>query len=149
MAKKAGFSCVLFRGEAGAIATTEAGNTATVTMNLSADSIDVTTRAAKGWRQYIQGLKNGSVDITIYYDTEDDTYTAFNSAFLGGTAISLFISDGEGNGLDGDFIVSGYTQNEPLEDKVSIDITVNLTDIGGRNQPTVITDGSGTKPTAA
>lgn len=149
MAKKAGFSCILYRGEAGAIATTEAGNTANVTMNLSADTIDVTTRAAKGWRQYIQGLKNGSVDITIYYDTEDDSYTAFNTAFLNGTAISLFISDGEGNGVDADFVVTGYTQSEPLEDKVSIDITVNMSDLGGRTGPNVITDGSGTKPEAA
>lgn len=149
MAKKAGFNCILYRGTAGQIATEEAGNTANVTMNLSADQIDVTTRDAKGWRTFIQGLKNGTVDITIYYDTEDETYTDFNAAFLQGTAVSLFFSDGAGNGLDGDFVVTGYTQNEPLDDKVSIDITVNFTDIAGRSAPHVITNGSGTKPEAA
>lgn len=133
MPKLAGFSCKMFRGTAGAeTPETEMTNVTDVTINLSAAQISATTRATAGWEAFIQGLKTGSVDFSMMYDADDADYQALHTAFMSGTAMSFFFSDGEGNGLVGDYVITNFSESQPLNDAVSISVSLSVTDSAGR-----------------
>lgn len=124
---KIGLDARLFRGEAGTTAETEVENVKDVTVNLESGEADVTTRKTKGWRASKATLKDASIEFGILYDTEDEDFRAFQAAYFGNTPIALFVSDGEGNGLDADFTITNFTQEQPLEDAISVSVTAKPT----------------------
>ena len=91
MSIRLGMQAKLYHGAAGATATTELSNVKDVTLNLETGESDVTTRASNGWRATIATLKNGSVEFTLIWDTEDAGFTAIKNAYFNNTAIALAV----------------------------------------------------------
>lgn len=128
MSVRLGLNAKLYYGTAGAKAATELTNTKDVTLNLEKGEADVTTRASNGWRSMIGTLKDGSVEFEMNWDTEDAGFVAIKNAFFDDTAIALFVADGaNGSGLDADFTVTKFTRNEPLEEALTVSVTVKPT----------------------
>lgn len=127
MAYKLGLDAKLFHGEAGTTATNEMTNVKDVTLNLESGDADITTRAAKGWRISAATLKEASLEFEMVWDTSDDGFKAVKNAFFNNTAIALFASDGDGNGLDADFVVSSFSRSEPLEEALTVSVTCKPT----------------------
>ena len=123
MAYKLGLDAKLFHGPAGATATGEMSNCKDVTLNMETGEADITTRAAKGWRITAATLKEASVEFEMIWDTADAGFNAIQQAYFGNTALSLFVSDGEGNGLDADFVVTSFSRSEPLEEALKVSVT--------------------------
>lgn len=128
---KLGLDCKLMRGTAGATATTEMKNVKNVTLNLEKAEADITTRAASGWRVYAGTLKEASIEFEMLYDTEDEDFTTILNAFLNGTALSMFVSDGSGSGLDCDVVITNCGQDQQLEEGVNVNVTARPTITGG------------------
>jgi hypothetical protein len=128
MAAITGLNCKLFRGEAGATATELVENVKDITLNLEQGEAESTTRKSNGWKTYIPTIKEASVEFQINYDTEDEDFGAFSSAFLTNAPIALFITDGGGMGLDADFHITSFSLEQPLEDVVTVSITAKPTD---------------------
>jgi hypothetical protein len=127
MAIVLGLDAKLFRGEAGATAKTLVEKIKDVTLTLESGEADVTTRATKGWRASAATLKDASLEFELQYDTEDEDYQAFAAAYFGNTPIALFVSDGNGVGLDADFSVLSFTINQPLEEAMSVSVSAKPT----------------------
>ena len=129
MAIKLGLDAKLFRGTAGTQGTIEVTNVKDVSLSLESGEADVTTRKAKGWKLSVATLKEASLEITILYDTEDEDFLAFKTAYFTNTPLSLFVTDGDttAHGLDGDFSVTGFTVDQPLEEAVTVKITAKPT----------------------
>jgi len=128
MSIRLGMQAKLYYGAAGATATTELTNVKDVTLNLEKSEADVTTRASNGWRATVATLKNGSVEFSMSWDTEDAGFTAIKNAYFNDEAIALAVLDGEGgSGLDADFSVTNFTRNEPLEEAITVNVTVKPT----------------------
>jgi len=127
MAIVLGMDCVLYRGTAGSTADTEMSNVQDVTLNLECSESDVTTRGNSGWTATVATLKNGSVDFTMVWDTDDTDFTAIQSAWFNKTAIALFVADSNGTGLDADFTVTNFKRNEPLTEAVTVNVTAKPT----------------------
>jgi len=127
MAVILGLDAVLFRGTAGQTAATEVKNIKDVTVNLESSEADVTTRATKGWKASKAALKEASLEFTILYDTEDADFNAFHEAYFSNEPIALFVSDGNGHGLDADFSILSFTMEQPLEEAVSVSVTAKPT----------------------
>ena len=127
MAYKLGLDAKLFHGAAGSTATNEMTNVKDVTLNLESGDADITTRAAKGWRISAATLKEASLEFEMVWDTSDDGFKAVKNAFFNNTAIALFASDGDGNGLDADFVVSSFSRSEPLEEALTVSVTCKPT----------------------
>ena len=49
------------------------------------------------------------------------------NAYFTNTAIALFASDGDGNGLDADFVVTSFSRSEPLEEALTVSVTCKPT----------------------
>ena len=52
---------------------------------------------------------------------------ALKNAYFNNSAIALFASDGEGNGLDADFVVTSFSRQEPLEEALTVSVTCKPT----------------------
>lgn len=127
MAIVLGLNAKLLRGEAGTTATEVVENVKDLTLSLESGEADVTTRATQGWKAYAATLKEGSVEFGILYDTDDEDYNAFAEAYFSNTPIALFITDGNGNGLDADFVITGFSIEQPLEEATSVSVTAKPT----------------------
>ena len=72
-------------------------------------------------------LKEASVEFEMIWDTADSGFTAIQQAYFGNSALSLFVSDGDGNGLDADFVVTSFSRSEPLEEALKVSVTCKPT----------------------
>ena len=127
MAVVLGLDAVLLRGPAGSTGSTEVKNVKDLTLNLESGEADVTTRATSGWKASIATLKEASLEFGILYDTEDADFTAFRDAYFSNTALALFVTDGNGSGLDADWSITGFSVEQPLEEAVTVSVTAKPT----------------------
>ena len=135
-----GLDAKLLRGTAGSTGTTEVTNVKDLTLNLESGDADVTTRATRGWKASVATLKEASLEFKMLYDTDDADFQAFQAAFFGNTAISLFVTDGAGGGLDADWSITAFSIEQSLEEAVSVSVTAKPT--ASERAPTWVT-GSG------
>jgi predicted secreted protein len=128
MAIKLGMNAKLYHGAAGSKATNVIGNVKDVTLNLETGEADVTTRGNQGWRAKVATLKDGSVEFEMVWDTADTAFTAIQQAWFNATPIAFLILDGEnGQGLDADFVVTNFSRKEPLEEAITVSVTIKPT----------------------
>lgn len=127
MAIVLGLDAKLLRGIAGATGATEVKNVKDLTLNLESGEADVTTRATQGWKASVATLKEASLEFGILYDTEDADFTAFQAAYFGNTPIALFVTDGNGSGLDADWSITGFSMEQNLEEAVMVSVTAKPT----------------------
>lgn len=127
MAIVLGLDAKLLRGAAGSTAATEVTNVKDLTLNLESGDADVTTRATKGWKATVATLKEASLEFSMLYDTENADFTAFQAAYFGNTPIALFVTDGNGSGLDADWSITGFSMEQNLEEAVTVSVTAKPT----------------------
>jgi predicted secreted protein len=118
----------MYHGVAGATATSEMKNVKDVTLNLEKGEADVTTRGNQGWRATVGTLKDGSVEFEMVWDNTDSGFSAIKNAYFNNESLALLILDAEdGEGLDADFSVTNFSRNEPLEEAITVSVTVKPT----------------------
>ena len=127
MAVVLGLDAILMRGTAGQTAATEVKNVKDLTLSMESGEADVTTRATSGWKASIATLKEASLEFGILYDTEDADFTAFRDAYFGNTPLALFVTDGNGSGLDADWSITGFSVEQPLEEALTVSVTATPT----------------------
>jgi len=135
MGKKIGLDCKLYYNAAGNENPivpgnwTELTNCRDVTLNLEKGEADVTTRGNSGWRATAGTIKDGSIEFEMVWDTTDAGFTAIKDAYFNGTAIGLLALDGGvsvsgSQGLAAEMEVTNFTRNEPLEEAVTVSVTL-------------------------
>ena len=127
MAVVLGLDAVLYRGTAGSQAATEVTNVKDLSINLESGEADVTTRATEGWKASVATLKEASLEFGVLYDTADADFNAFQSAYFSNTPLALFITDGNGSGLDADFSITGFDLTQNLEEAMTVSVKAKPT----------------------
>lgn len=120
----------LFHGPGGTtgIPTNELDNVSDVTITLDAAEADVTTRANKGFRATVPGLKECSIEFTMMYKPSDVGFKAIREAWYSGETIHLAaLTSATGEGPVGDFSITGFSRSELLE-AIKYDVTAKLTE---------------------
>lgn len=121
----------LFHGPGGStgVPKTELDNISDVTLTLDAAEADVTTRANKGFRAIVSGLKECSIEFTMMYKPSDPGFRAVRQAWYTGDPIHLAaLTSATGEGPVGDFSVTGFSRSEPLEEAITYEVTCKLTE---------------------
>jgi hypothetical protein len=77
-------------------------------------------------------LKDASLEFEMVWDTEDDDFTAIRNAFLNNTPVEMAVLDGAHNvvgsqGLRASFMVTSFTRNEPLEEAITVSVSMKVT----------------------
>lgn len=128
MARVLGMNAKAYIGTAGADPTTLLTNVKDVTINLSTEEADVTTRANDGWKQTMATLKDGSVEFEMVWDTADSNFSSIATAWEDATEISAAFLDGvtggTGTGLFSDFTVTNFSRNESLTEALTVSVTL-------------------------
>ncbi len=106
----------------------EIDNVRDLTLNLEKGEADVSTRAG-GWKLTLPALKDGSLEFEMMWDTSDAAFTALQEAWNNGTEIALAAMDGDiesagSEGLASNFSVMSFNRSEPLEEGVTVSVTV-------------------------
>lgn len=128
-----GLNGVLYRDAVGTDpATTVVTNVRDVTLTNTSVRADTTSRASDLFKSEKVIILESVLTFEMLDDLndEDGAITAFRTAFLAKAALSVFPTDGEagtGEGINGDWNITGFTRNEPLEDVVtySVEATPN------------------------
>ena len=107
----------------------EISNVRDLTLSLETGEADVTTRANNGWRATLATLKDGSIEFEMMWETADSAFTAIQDAYMNGTEIALAAMDGDisasgSEGLASNFSVTAFSRSEPLEEGVTVSVTV-------------------------
>jgi len=110
----------------------EVGNLRDVTLNMEKDDADATTRANDGWSASVGTLKSGSIDgqLTVKR-TADEHFEAFRDSYFNSTPIELLVLNGPIDevgvrGLRGTFEAMSFTENQPMGDIQTADVTLNI-----------------------
>ena len=111
---------------------TELANVKNVTLGLQKGEADVTTRANNGWKASVGTLKEGNIEFEMVWDTEDAGFEAVSAAYFGDTAIGIAAMDGDiteagRQGLWADMAVIDFSREEPLEEALSVKVTLRPT----------------------
>jgi len=142
-----GMSCKLYFGDAAltlidplnvtdGVTWTELTNCKDVSLNLEKGEADITTRANNGWRATVGTLKDGGIEFEAIWKPGDAGFDALMAAWANGTEISMMALDGPygtagSKGLTGNFTVTSFSRTEPLEEAVTVSVTIkpsSLTD---------------------
>lgn len=100
-----------------------------LTLNLDKDETDVTTRASGGFKEFVDGLIDASIEFSMLWDTSNADFTAIRQAYFAKTAIEFLVLDGlvattGSQGLRVTCMVKSFTRNETLGEALMVDVTV-------------------------
>jgi predicted secreted protein len=99
---------------------------------ITADSLDITTFDSSCLREFIAGLRSGTIDISGFYDPYDTTgQKAMLTAMLAGTTLETtqqpkILWDAT-NGLSADAIVTSLTIDAAVDGLVNFSASLQLT----------------------
>ncbi len=110
----------------------ELKNVKDVTLNMEKGEADVTTRGNAGWRATVGTLKEGSLEFEMVWDTEDEGFAALQAAWFGDTPVEMAVMDGPiatsgSQGLRATMSVISFSRKEPLEEAMSVSVSVKPT----------------------
>lgn len=123
MAKVAGCDVLVKVSKTDGTYTTIGGQTS-ATLNRSADTIDVTDKTNNGYKEYMAGLKEWSVDFDGFLVTEDDGIDILDECFENRTVVYLEIAFG-GNTYTGSGYIVDYPIEFPLDSAVSYSLSIS------------------------
>ena len=63
----------------------------------------------------------------MVWDPNDAGFAAIKTAYFSAEPLALFVSDGNENGLDADFVVTSFSRSEPLEEALTVSVTCKPT----------------------
>ena len=128
-----GMNAKIYQGAAGAPigSLTEMSNVKDVTLTLEAGEADITTRANSGWRATAATLRECNLEFEMLWKTGDAGFEAIKTAFLSATTIRLAALTGardasDSEGILGDFTITSFSRNEPLEEGITVSVTAKL-----------------------
>ena len=107
----------------------ELKNVKDVTLNMEKGEADVTVRGNAGWRAKVGTLKEGSVEFEMVWDGADPGFTALQNAWFGDLPLEMAVMDGGiavsgSQGLRATMSVITFSRKEPLEEAMSVDVSV-------------------------
>lgn len=98
-----------------------------LTINRSADSIEVTSKDTKGgWKSKIAGMKEWSIDNDGLYVPNSDSHKALGKAFEDGSKICVKVINSKTNkGMFGGLaVITDYPIEAPYDDSVTYSLTL-------------------------
>lgn len=123
----------IYQGAAGGEldALVEMSNVKDVTVTMEAGKADITTRGNKGWRATAPTLRECTCEFEMIWDPSDPCFGAIKTAFLTSSTVRLAAltaaKDVAGaSGPFGDFSITKFSRNEPLEEAVTVSVTADI-----------------------
>ena len=119
---------------------TELTNVADVTLNMTADTADATTRANDGWKATVATLNDASVDFQMKNFSGDADLALIRDAFFDKDRVEMLVLDGPvtttgSEGLRAHMRVTSFTRGEALTDVQTYDVTLVVAESTAAESP--------------
>ena len=125
-----GLDAKLYRGPAGAPATTEMLNVRNVKTPVEKGEANISRRGSR-WELTKATLKKATIDFEMINDDTDADVQAIATAFFADTPLAFKVLDkASGHGLDADFEIMKFERAEDLEDAQIITVSIKPTYVG-------------------
>lgn len=95
-------------------------------LNLLADLIEVSDKG-KSWKEFLAGMKSGTVDATLYADNEDAAQNAALDALMVGEKVECFFGKLDESGYSFEAIVTSLGESADIGAAVSRSISMQVT----------------------
>lgn len=122
MSKKVGYAAKLFGGAAGSTPSTEITHAKDVKVAVNIDTVDATDRSTEGWKDNLAALKDATLTFHLVYDSSDTNYSAIRAAAIGCTPYAFKPSNGNGSGLDADWTITKFEENQDNGEAIGADV---------------------------
>lgn len=99
------------------------GGQRNASIEMSAETIDTTTKSSNGWGTKIPGLKSWTSSCDGVYFVDDAGYKAVMAAFTGGNSVQLEFTNGDGLVRKGDAIITSISEEAGQDDVVAYTIS--------------------------
>ena len=114
---------------------TAIGGQRNASIEMSAESIDVSTKTTGDWKAKMTGAKEWTSDCDGIYLIGDAGYKAALNAFMNGTEVNVKIADsGSTVGFQGKAVITSFSFEAPYEDAMTYEMSFEgvgaLTPIG-------------------
>lgn len=126
-----GFDAKLYRntGNYASPVWNEVTNIKDCKLNMTADEVNVTTRAGGGAKQTEPGLQDTSVEFGMVWDTADLDFGVIQAAYFARTSLELLILDGSklvvgSQGLRVTMKVTKFERDESVSDALAVSVTM-------------------------
>jgi len=97
-----------------------------VTVELSGNEADVTTRNSQGVKRTVLAMKELTVSGTALYSPDDVAVQALITAYTDDTPLEVTVSDPTLS-YTGKWVVTSLSQGQPLEDAATLEFTLKPT----------------------
>ena len=110
----------------------ECDNVRDLTLTMETGESDVTTRGNSGWRGTAATLRECTVDFEMVWKPSDTTgFGVVKTAFLNASTLQVGVFTGaddvdESEGPFGEFSVTKFDRQEPLEEAILVSVTLKL-----------------------
>lgn len=114
------------------------------TLNMNADTIDVTDKTSGGWKTYMPGLKEWSIDQDVFYTIGDESNKLLLNAYLDRKPIGVFIQVGDDAeagkiSFEGEAYITDFPMDFALDNAASVSMSLSgasaLTVVQGTTTP--------------
>lgn len=99
------------------------GGQRNASLEMSAETMDTTTKSSNGWAEKIAGLKSWTTSCDGIYFLDDAGLKAVETAFFNGTAVDLEFSKGTDFGYKGSAIITSMNAEAGQDDVVSYTVS--------------------------
>jgi len=136
MANKIGADCKAYYGTVALAGTPDTGawnlinNMRDLRLPVSVGEAEMNTRGGNsGWEAIVPTLLKGEITFEMLWDTADAAFTKLQTAFLAKAELAFAAMDGPiatkgSQGLAGNFYVTNFERNEPLQEGVKVSVTL-------------------------
>jgi TP901-1 family phage major tail protein len=112
------------------IGTTAIGGQRNASIEMSAESIDVSTKTTGDWKAKMTGAKEWSCECDGLYVDGDTGYQSALDAFMNGTTIDVKMADEKATvGFTGKAVITSFSFDAPYEDCMTY--TMSFEGVGG------------------
>ena len=111
-------------------AATLVNNVRDVEINLSKDTVEITSRASTGFKQRVGTLKDATITTSILWQPGDANFETLRDAYLNDTevyvaALDQTIATAGAQGIAGNFNVVDFSRGEPLGDVMTASVELS------------------------
>jgi hypothetical protein len=122
-----GLNGALYRGTAGAAAATLMTNVQDLSFPDERSEAEISTRGCS-IELFKAAMRKFSLEWSMTVSDSDADFTAIQAAYLAGTPIALkCISKTNGSGIDADFVITKFSQTQPLKEAQKVEVTAKPT----------------------
>ena len=97
------------------------------TLNRSTDTLDVSNKVTEGWKEFITGSKEWSMECDGILMADDTAFAKLEEYFLNGQEVEVKIGDNTGWGYEGKAIITDFPIEAPYDDALSYTVTLQGT----------------------